>query len=147
MAVHAAKVRTRRGVLGEVAVLMKRRIIIGVLVAWAIWALALAAWYDSRTGPGLLRSLPNPVANSVSIAAIPIAVGGWFIVWGDAGPPYPWLDNFWFNVVATLVIYGVLGGLAGYGIALRRLRVRTLLIVVTLAAVGLGVLVWVVEET
>jgi hypothetical protein len=122
---------------------MRRRIIIGVLAGWALWAFAFGLWYSERTNLQLLRSLPAPVSSCVSVAAVPIAIGGWFFVWGDNGPPYPWLDNMRFNVAANLVIYGILGGVVGYGVGGRRFSVRALLIATTLVALGLGLLVWI----
>jgi len=73
--------------------------------------------------------------------ALPIAVGGWFYIWGDNGPPYKWMDSAVLNIAFGLAFYALYGGLIGH-IATRtrsrRFSLRTMLILMTLFALFLG---------
>lgn len=103
---------------------MRRHLIIGMVVGWALWAVLFGIGYPYVTGarffPELLRDSKAfaYVGNASAVAALPIAWGGWLFIWGDGpGQPPSWATTTWFSVVFGLLLYGALGAAAGAIIA------------------------------
>ncbi|BBO34584.1 hypothetical protein [Lacipirellula parvula] len=91
--------------------------IVGMLAGWALWAAFFAvAYVVMQRGTAILPE-PGVFKNLISvitIAAMPIAIGGFLFVWGDgAGQPPPFMTTMWFNIVFGLILYGALGAMAG----------------------------------
>ncbi|MEX1028127.1 MAG: hypothetical protein WD049_09010 [Candidatus Paceibacterota bacterium] len=88
--------------------------VIGVIVAEGVWGLAWLAlivqWLTDMTLPDVFEIACMMIAN-------PIAVGGWALIWGDNGPPYQWLESTLVNLVATFLLWGLVGFLIGSGVA------------------------------
>jgi hypothetical protein len=49
------------------------------------------------------------VGSCIMVLAMPVPVGGWLLIWGEAGPPYPWIESWPFNLAIGLAIYGTMG--------------------------------------
>ena len=65
-------------------------------LAWAI------AYLAALSGIGIIFNL----------VAAPIGVLGWFLVWGDNGPP-DWAKQHLVHVAFGLLMYGMLGAALG----------------------------------
>jgi hypothetical protein len=73
--------------------------IIGMFVGQGIWGLSYAA---ASAGLGSIFGM----------ITAPIAVIGWFLIWGDNGPPQ-WAKSVGLHVVFGLCFYGAIGALIG----------------------------------
>lgn len=73
--------------------------LLGAVAGDAIWGLAWLLWYAERCTHWDILELSATIGGLV---AFPIALGGWLLVWGDNGPPYPWLNTPWCNFVFPL---------------------------------------------
>jgi hypothetical protein len=82
--------------------------LIGMLISFSFWGAALIGFYATDAVPLLFGLFAWPVANF-----------GWLAVWGDSGPPFPWLSSLAFHIPCTLLIYSVLGAIIGWLLAWR----------------------------
>jgi hypothetical protein len=111
---------------------MRRSVVIGILVGWALWAIIFGAGAACQTLEpwfprwAKLADIPDTLATSFMVAAAPVAVGGWLLIWGDGPQPPAWVKSLPFNLFIALVLYGAMGALIGYLIARRRLKHREL---------------------
>jgi hypothetical protein len=98
---------------------MKRSIVVGVIAGWAVWGTLCALFYAMQEWSYVLPSWMTDgsafgfIGAGVAIAWAPVTMGGWFFLWGDNGPPYPWIDSWGFIVTFGMTFYGILGALAG----------------------------------
>jgi hypothetical protein len=126
-------------------------ILIGQL-AWAALALELEFQFGQKLEkllPTWLRSLDviDAIETPLMVLAAPVTLGGWLFLWGDNGPPYPWIEGWPFVIAFGLGFYGVLGAIAGqFGPKIwsklrSRFSLRTLIIAMTLAAAVFGLIV------
>jgi hypothetical protein len=60
----------------------------------------------------LLPSLLGLLQGLCLLIAAPVGWGGYFLVWGDNGPP-PWAKGVAVHVIFGLCFYGLLGAIAG----------------------------------
>lgn len=65
--------------------------------------------------PGLLDGLAR-------LFAAPVAVGGWLFVWGDNGPPHPFMQTLAFNLLAGGTLYALAGLIIGAAVGACRSR-------------------------
>jgi hypothetical protein len=106
-----------------------RRYLIRVLAGWTLWAVLYAAAFAVEASetywPRLLRDadLPDMLGTVLIVAAMPVAAGGWLFVWGDGPQPEPWVTGVPFNVAVGLLLYGIVGLVAGA--IFSRLRTRS----------------------
>lgn len=105
----------------------------GAAAGLALWLLALAAAHalDSlqRWFPNVVRAFEwvvVPVGTWCKVLAAPVSVGGWLLVWGDNGPPYPWMATAAFNIAFGIFFYSALGALLGVLLLRRRVGRDTL---------------------
>lgn len=68
------------------------------------------------------------------IVEAPIGCLGWFLVWGDNGPPYPWLDYMSVNIICGLAIAASLGAAAAL-LRRQQFTLKTIFIVTAIVAV------------
>ncbi len=101
----------------------------GMLLGENVWALAmLGAWIFRILGEGLPHSwlmqlgLVHLLRSLCMVIAMPVALGGWLLIWGDNGPPYAWIDSWLFNMAFGVCFYGLLGAVAGIVVARIRRR-------------------------
>jgi hypothetical protein len=118
---------------------------IGVFLGDTFWLLAFTFYLAAQSGwlpRSLMRlQLVQTLDAVCGIFALPIAVGGWFYVWGDTDPPYQWMNSPVINIALGILFYGLAGGLLGYLATLtkhRQFGLKAMLIVTTLLAVLLG---------
>lgn len=104
----------------------------GVALAELLWGLALfGAYFFEFVEPFFPQwldwfDIPDTLGSICAFIAVPVAAGGWLLVWGDNGPPYPWLESWQFHIAFGVMFYGLLGAIIG-GITTRILRYRTTL--------------------
>jgi hypothetical protein len=93
--------------------------LLGVVLAELIWTAAWLGMYFfefiERFLPQSLDwfDIPDTLGSICAFIAAPVAVGGWLMVWGDNGPPYPWLESWQFQVIFAVMFYGLLGAVLG----------------------------------
>ncbi|MEO0529638.1 MAG: hypothetical protein AAF266_03570 [Planctomycetota bacterium] len=123
----------KRGVISmntRLAVDRSRRAIpswlLGAMAGVAVWLAAFTV-FALLFFTDILRSLPDwllespfvgTVVNACVILSSPIAMGGWFFVWGDNGPPQRWMDNPALNYAIGITCCAMMGAAFGYTIGL-----------------------------
>jgi hypothetical protein len=119
---------------------MSRRLI-GMLAGWATWVafVAMAFYYrDARKFvPQSVRDVSDFLMLGVELAALPVGLGGWIWVWGDAGPPW-WAKGWAQHVAIGLIVFGTVGALGSSLFTRRQFGLRALLIAMTLIVLVLG---------
>jgi hypothetical protein len=119
----------------------------GSLLGDFFWATALLGTvlleYFEGFGPNWLRhsDVFDVVGTFLAIVALPVTIGGWLFIWGDNGPPYPWIEKAEFAVGFGLSFYAFLGALVGLLLARNRrwqLSVRGMLLIVSFIAIAIG---------
>lgn len=96
--------------------MMRRSYLFGIFAGWVLWSVLFAITYVVlKTGNARLPESKalRYVINATSVAAMPIAIGGFLYVWGDgAGQPPEWATTMPFSAVVGLVLYGAIGMMA-----------------------------------
>ena len=88
-----------------------------MLGGWALWLTLIVSAYgidaSERFAPQWVKraDIPDTLASVMIIAALPVEYGGYFLVWGEGGPPDS-LKGWPFNTLVGLVLYGALGVIA-----------------------------------
>lgn len=85
----------------------------GMLAGSLVWLFCFLSFCTIKTG-----WIPVPsfmyfglFASICSVLAFPLAMGGWFFVWGDNGPPDPIFQHFILNILCGVTLCAALGGL------------------------------------
>lgn len=92
-----------------------RGVALGILV-WGITAFgafAIEALEPNFPEWSKQLDLPDTLGSICAVAAAPVTLGGWLLIWGDAGPPFPWIHSWVFVITFGISSYGLLGGLIG----------------------------------
>ncbi len=70
--------------------------------------LCLAHLFDSHLipMPDIVRdsTIIELLSSACAVLAVPFAIGGWFLIWGDNGPPYPFLDHAFVNILVGITL-------------------------------------------
>ena len=128
-----------------------RSVTIGVIAGWTLWlilvGIAIAIESLEPKFPQWVQEadLPDTIGGISRLAAWPVVVGGWLFIWGDGAQPPSWVTSLPFNVLVGVILYGSLG--AGIAASLPwRFGLRTLLIALTITALGLGGLIYAMSK-
>jgi hypothetical protein len=95
----------------------------GAIFADATWGMAVLFAYVFEAGeryfPKWLRDIdvPDTFGSIFSLIAFPIPLGGWLLIWGDNGRPFPWIESMPFNICFGICFYALIGASIGYLLA------------------------------
>ena len=81
----------------------------GMVAGVAVWLVAFLSCLVLESFEAFVPDWLGPLALVSGILAMPVMLGGWLFWWGDDGPPFPWLNGVWINVVAGITLCGCLG--------------------------------------
>ena len=98
--------------------------IIGGSIGAAFWTLSAVGAFmsDSPWLPTCFEryDLADTVGSILTVIAAPIPMAGYFLFWGEAGPPCQFLVSRWFTIGFGLSVYSLFGAFVGLFVSRKR---------------------------